>query len=75
MRRAFIAAVGGKALLSGCGPTAAEQAAMDQGKCSGFGFAPGTDAYARSMSATPSIATAAGSREANASRTRQPRRS
>jgi hypothetical protein len=34
------------ALLSGCGPTAAEQRAMDEQKCHSFGFQFGTDAFA-----------------------------
>jgi hypothetical protein len=36
-------------LLAACGPTAQEQDAMDQQKCSGYGFQPGTDAYAHCM--------------------------
>ncbi len=50
----------GLALLAGCGPTAEEQAEMaaaqrasDQGKCAGFGFTPGTDAFARCMMQIP----------------------
>jgi hypothetical protein len=35
--------------LAACGPTAEEQHAMDQQKCSGYGFQPGTDAYAHCM--------------------------
>jgi outer membrane murein-binding lipoprotein Lpp len=36
-------------LLAGCGPTAEEQRAADQQKCSGFGFQPGTQAFAHCM--------------------------
>ncbi len=36
-------------LLTGCGPTPAEQHALDQQKCAGFGFAPGSDAFAHCM--------------------------
>ncbi len=57
MRPIGVLAVGlGLALLAGCGPTPEEQAAMaaaqrasDQEKCTGFGFTPGTDAFARCM--------------------------
>jgi hypothetical protein len=44
------------AIMAGCGPTPQEQAAMDaaqragdQQKCSGYGFAMGTDAFAHCM--------------------------
>lgn len=44
------------ALLAGCAPSPEQQAAMaaaqraqDQGRCSGFGFQPGTDAFAHCM--------------------------
>ena len=36
-------------LLIGCGPTAEEQRAADQQKCSGFGFQPGTESFAHCM--------------------------
>lgn len=52
----FLVVLGTIVLLTGCGPTAEEQAAMDaaqraadQERCAGFGFAPGTDAFARCM--------------------------
>ena len=50
MKLAYLAAVlGTTVLIAGCGPTAEEQRAMDQQKCAGFGFAPGTDALAHCM--------------------------
>ncbi len=39
-------------LMAGCGPTAEEQAAMDQQSCSGYGFAPGTEAMANCLMRT-----------------------
>jgi hypothetical protein len=36
-------------LLAGCGPSPEEQHAMDQQKCDGFGFPPGSDAFANCM--------------------------
>src|SRR4051794_33395376 len=36
-------------MLAACGPTPEEQHAMDSGKCSGFGFTPGTDTFAHCM--------------------------
>ncbi len=36
-------------LLAGCGPTPQEQRAMDQQKCYGFGYAPGSLPYANCM--------------------------
>jgi hypothetical protein len=46
-------------LLAACGPTPEQQAAMaaaqhadDQNKCAGYGFQPGTDAFARCMMST-----------------------
>jgi hypothetical protein len=36
-------------LSTGCGPSPAEQHALDQQKCAGFGFAPGSDAFAHCM--------------------------
>ena len=39
-------------LLAACGPSPAEQHAMDEQKCSGFGFPPGTDAFANCMMKT-----------------------
>ena len=45
-------ALGSVAVLAGCGPTAEEQRAMDQQRCGGFGFAPGTEAYATCMMKT-----------------------
>jgi hypothetical protein len=35
--------------LAACGPTPAEQRAEDQSRCGGFGFQPGTDAFAHCM--------------------------
>jgi hypothetical protein len=42
-------AAGAVVLLAGCGPSPEEQHAMDQQKCAGFGFAPGSDAFAHCM--------------------------
>ena len=36
-------------LASGCGPSAQEQRAMDQQQCAGYGFQPGTDAFANCL--------------------------
>ncbi len=36
-------------LLAGCGPTPEEQRAMDQQKCYGFGYAPGSLPFANCM--------------------------
>jgi hypothetical protein len=72
-----LAALGVIAALVGCGPTAEEQAALDavqrakdQDKCAGFGFAPGTDAFARCMMGVSSQrdAEAAADRRAAAAR-------
>ncbi len=69
--------VGAVLLLAGCGPTAEQQAAMDaaqraadQQKCTGFGFAPGTDAFAHCMMgiASQRDAQAAADRRAAAAR-------
>jgi len=38
--------------LAGCGPTAEEQAAMDQQACAGYGFAPGSQAMANCLMKT-----------------------
>jgi hypothetical protein len=46
MKASSLASLVGIILLSGCGPTAEEQRVMDQQKCGGLGFAPGTDAFA-----------------------------
>jgi hypothetical protein len=46
MKASTLASLAVVVLLSGCGPTAEEQRVMDQQKCGGFGFAPGTDAFA-----------------------------
>jgi hypothetical protein len=54
-RRTPIVALGlfaGLALLAACGPTPAEQRAMDQNSCAGYGFTPGTDAFANCMMTT-----------------------
>ena len=39
-------------MLCSCGPTPEEQRAMDQQSCAGFGFQPGTDAFANCMMQT-----------------------
>lgn len=49
MKHTYLAAVGAVVLLAGCGPTAEEQRAVDQQRCFGFGFQPGTDAFAHCM--------------------------
>jgi hypothetical protein len=49
MKASCLASLVAVILLSGCGPTAEEQRVMDQQKCGGFGFAPGTDAFAHCM--------------------------
>jgi hypothetical protein len=45
---AFVAASASVLVLAGC-VSPEEQRAMDQAKCSGFGFAPGTEAFAHCM--------------------------
>ena len=49
MKLLCVAAIGMAAIVAGCGPTAEEQRTMDMQKCGGFGFAPGTDAFAHCM--------------------------
>ena len=49
MKAIHLAVLGGMVLLWGCGPTAEEQRAMDQQRCAGFGFSPGTDNFAHCM--------------------------
>ncbi len=55
-RIALACSVMGLAVLTSCAPSPEEQAAMaaaqraqDQDRCAGFGFAPGTDAFAHCM--------------------------
>jgi hypothetical protein len=57
--RIVTAALIGAALLGGCMPSPQEQAAAaarqradDQSRCTGFGFTPGTDAFAQCMMTT-----------------------
>ncbi|HTW27443.1 MAG TPA: hypothetical protein VME92_09980 [Acetobacteraceae bacterium] len=38
--------------LAGCGPTAEEQRAMDQQRCYGYGFQPGSEAFANCLMKT-----------------------
>ncbi len=49
MRTMHLLAAVAVVLLTGCGPSPEQQHAMDQQKCSGFGFAPGSDAFAHCM--------------------------
>jgi hypothetical protein len=42
-------AVGITLVLAACGPTPEEQRTMDVQRCGGYGFGPGTDAFARCM--------------------------
>jgi hypothetical protein len=49
MKAAYLSLLVAIILLAGCGPTAEEQQAMDQQKCSGYGFQAGSDAYAHCM--------------------------
>jgi hypothetical protein len=49
MRTIYAATFGALVLLAACGPSPQEQHAMDQQRCSGFGFAPGSDAFAHCM--------------------------
>jgi hypothetical protein len=83
MNATCIAALGTIVLLAGCGPTAEQQAAMDaaqrakdQNKCGGFGFAPGSDAFAHCMMqiASQRDAEAAADRRAAAARDAADRR-
>jgi hypothetical protein len=39
-------------LMAGCGPSPEEQRAMDQQSCAGYGFPPGSDAFATCMMKT-----------------------
>jgi hypothetical protein len=79
MRKAQLAVLAATVLLvvTGCGPTPAEQAAMDaaqraqdQNRCAGFGFAPGSDGFAHCMMGVSSQrdAEAAADRRAAAAR-------
>ncbi|MGC1407330.1 MAG: hypothetical protein WA864_00130 [Acetobacteraceae bacterium] len=49
MKTTRLAVLGSLVLLVGCGPTPGEQHALDQGRCAGFGFQPGTDQFAHCM--------------------------
>lgn len=49
MKQLLVATGAAMVLLAGCGPTAQEQRVMDQQKCGGLGFAPGTESFANCM--------------------------
>ncbi|MGH7156333.1 MAG: hypothetical protein ACREF3_20615, partial [Acetobacteraceae bacterium] len=49
MSTGYLAIAGLVLVLAGCGSTAEEQQAIDQQRCSGFGFAPGSGAFAHCM--------------------------
>jgi len=83
MKAGYLPVLGIIVLLAGCAPTAEQQAAMDaaqrakdQDKCTGFGFTPGTDAFAHCMMqiASQREAEAAAERRAAAARDAADRR-
>jgi hypothetical protein len=49
MKPTFFVLMAALVLATGCGPTAEEQQAADQQRCSSFGYQPGSDAFAQCM--------------------------